>query len=31
VVGTAVVEPDGRRTRLTPAGVALLGEARKIL
>jgi DNA-binding transcriptional LysR family regulator len=31
VVGTAVVEPDGRRTRLTPAGVALLAEARKII
>jgi DNA-binding transcriptional LysR family regulator len=31
VVGTPVVEPDGRRTRLTPAGVALLTEARKII
>jgi DNA-binding transcriptional LysR family regulator len=31
VVGTPVVEPDGRRTRLTPAGVALLAEARKII
>jgi DNA-binding transcriptional LysR family regulator len=31
VVGTPVVEPDGRRTRLTPVGVALLAEARKII
>jgi DNA-binding transcriptional LysR family regulator len=31
VVGTPVVEPDGRRARLTPAGVELLAEARKII
>jgi DNA-binding transcriptional LysR family regulator len=31
VVGAPVVEPDGRRTRLTPVGVALLAEARKII
>ena len=31
VVGTPVVEPDGRRTRLTPVGAALLSEARKII
>jgi DNA-binding transcriptional LysR family regulator len=31
VVGQPVVEPDGRRSRLTPAGLALLAEARKIV
>jgi DNA-binding transcriptional LysR family regulator len=31
VLGKAVVEPDGRGCRLTPAGAALLGEARKIM
>jgi len=31
VLGGPVVEPDGRRTRLTPVGVMLLGEARKII
>jgi DNA-binding transcriptional LysR family regulator len=31
VVGRAVVEPDGRRSRLTPTGLALLAEARKII
>ncbi|HVT70503.1 MAG TPA: LysR family transcriptional regulator, partial [Trebonia sp.] len=31
VVGRPVVEPDGRRTRLTPAGVILLDQARKII
>jgi DNA-binding transcriptional LysR family regulator len=31
VLGRPLVEPDGRRTRLTPAGVALLAEARKII
>jgi DNA-binding transcriptional LysR family regulator len=30
-VGKPVVEPDGRGARLTPAGVALLAEARKIV
>jgi DNA-binding transcriptional LysR family regulator len=31
VLGRPLVEPDGRRTRLTPAGVALLAEARQII
>ncbi len=31
VVGGPLVEPDGRRARLTPAGVALLAEARQII
>ncbi len=31
VLGKPVVEPDGRGCRLTLAGVALLGEARKII
>ena len=31
VLGRPLVEPDGRRTRLTPAGVALLAEARLII
>jgi DNA-binding transcriptional LysR family regulator len=31
VLGRPLVEPDGRRARLTPAGVALLGEARQII
>jgi DNA-binding transcriptional LysR family regulator len=31
VLGRPIVEPDGRRARLTPAGVALVAEARTIL
>jgi DNA-binding transcriptional LysR family regulator len=31
VVGTPLVEPDGRRARLTPRGVRLLAEARQIV
>jgi DNA-binding transcriptional LysR family regulator len=31
VIGRPVVEPDGRRARLTPAGVALLAAARQIV
>ncbi len=31
VLGRPLVEPDGRRARLTPAGVALLAEARQII
>lgn len=31
VLGRPVVEPDGRGARLTPAGIALLAEARKIM
>jgi molybdate transport repressor ModE-like protein len=31
VVGRPVVEPDGRRSRLTPTGLDLLAEARKII
>jgi DNA-binding transcriptional LysR family regulator len=31
VLGGPLVEPDGRRARLTPAGVALLAEARQIV
>ena len=31
VLGRPLVEPDGRRARLTPAGVALLAEARQIV
>ena len=31
VLGAPLVEPDGRRARLTPAGVALLAEARQII
>jgi len=30
-LGRPLVEPDGRRARLTPAGVALLAEARRIV
>jgi DNA-binding transcriptional LysR family regulator len=30
-VGRPIVEPDGRSARLTPAGVTLLAEARKIV
>jgi DNA-binding transcriptional LysR family regulator len=30
-IGTPVFEPDGRASRLTPAGTALLAEAREIL
>ena len=31
VLGRPLVEPDGRRARLTPSGVALLAEARQIV
>jgi DNA-binding transcriptional LysR family regulator len=31
VIGRPVVEPDGRRTRLTASGVTLLAEARQIV
>jgi DNA-binding transcriptional LysR family regulator len=31
VLGRPLVEPDGRRARLTPSGVALLAEARQII
>jgi DNA-binding transcriptional LysR family regulator len=31
VLGRPLVEPAGRRTRLTPSGVALLAEARQII
>jgi DNA-binding transcriptional LysR family regulator len=31
VLGRPLVEPDGRRARLTPAGVALLAEVRQII
>jgi DNA-binding transcriptional LysR family regulator len=31
VVGRPLVEPDGRRARLTPGGLALLAEARQII
>jgi molybdate transport repressor ModE-like protein len=31
VLGKPLVEPDGRRARLTPAGEALLAEARRIV
>jgi DNA-binding transcriptional LysR family regulator len=31
VLGTPLVEPDGRRSRLTQAGVELLAEARRIV
>jgi DNA-binding transcriptional LysR family regulator len=31
VLGRALVEPDGRRSRLTPDGLALLAEARRIV
>jgi DNA-binding transcriptional LysR family regulator len=30
-LGRPLVEPDGRRARLTPAGVALLADARRII
>src|SRR6204780_3278914 len=30
-LGRPLVEPDGRRARLTPSGVALLAEARQII